>query len=1016
MAEQRTVFTPFASDFDDANDPLNNADPDLNFNNELTLEYPDVCNSLYYNETTLNSLRLTSDIPLMSQMSIFHLNIRSLPQNNDSLVMYMNELKVKFHIIALTETWLSKETCDLEYLFNDYAHVKLYRDHRRGGGVSLFVHSSIKFKCIEPLSILNENVECLFIELESIRKKPIVIGVIYRPPNTNVSSFISDHLNPVLTHNLLRSKHCYIAGDFNINLLNQSSHLLTSQFIDTMFSFSFLPLINRPTRIAQTSSTLIDNIFTNSPPEHHIISGILTTDISDHLPTFHISKHTASNTCHSAQPPLPKSIINAQSLNSMSRALLAQNWSEITENQDLCAAYTHFTQIINRAYTENKPQKCTNTKRKFKPWLTIALRNSIKRKNKLYAIYLKHKTNQSLVFYKRYKNKLTSLLKTAEKSYYQSKLQCTLKHTWRLLKELMGQNTMRKTQTEFYINNSKITEKETIANEFNNYFVNIGPNLISKIPLTAPNPMSYLDTTKTYPTVFLTPTTTDELNTIICNLKPVSPGFDRITLPILKHIFPIVSTSLAHLINLSLQNGIVPDEIKIAKISPIFKANDASKFTNYRPVSVLPLFSKLFEKIMYARLEQHLKNHAILSPNQFGFRKGHSTTMAISLFVEKIYDILENRNFAIATFLDLSKAFDLVNHNYLLRKVEHYGIRGTALNWIRSYLQNRKQYVDYNNAKSSMLNITCGVPQGSILGPLFFIIYINDLNQQVHSLHKTLYADDTSLLMSGDNIENTVHELNAHLNTLSQWFTANHLFINTSKTNFMVYSNKKSIVQQNFNLKLDNTSIERVYKTKFLGIIIDSNLNWQHHISLTNNKVSKIIGILLRLRPKVNTQLLITLYNTLILPHLTYCITIWGNTYKKYTKDLITTQKKIIRIITYSPRLTPSAPLFSRLHILPFSQLYIYHILIFSYKLVHNTLPNIITQSLSPPPTRSYSTRNEHRLPLTFRNLTTSRFGIKYNIPRFFNKLPTHFKTLNSLPIFKKQIKIHLENLNTTFS
>ena len=380
MAEQQTVFSPFASDFEDVNDSLNNADPDLNFNNELTIEYPDICNSLYYNETTLNSLHLTSDTPLTSQMSIFHLNIRSLPQNNDSLVMYMNELKIKFHIIALTETWLSKETCDLEYLFNDYAHVKLYRDNRRGGGVSLFIHNSIQFKCIESLSILNENLECIFIEIETIRKKPIMVGAIYRPPNTNISSFISDHLNPVLMNNSLQSKHCYIVGDFNINLLNQSSHLLTSQFIDTMFSFSFLPLINRPTRIAQTSSTLIDNIFTNSPPEHHIISGILMTDISDHLPTFHISKHTALSICHPAQSPITKPMINTHSLTSLSRALMVQNWSEITENRDLCAAYSHFTQVINRAYTENIPQQCTNKKGKSKPWLTTTLRNSIKRK------------------------------------------------------------------------------------------------------------------------------------------------------------------------------------------------------------------------------------------------------------------------------------------------------------------------------------------------------------------------------------------------------------------------------------------------------------------------------------------------------------------------------------------------------------------------------------------------------------------------------------------------------------
>ena len=279
--------------------------------------------------------------------------------------------------------------------------------------------------------------------------------------------------------------------------------------------------------------------------------------------------------------------------------------------------------------------------------------------------------------------------------------------------------------------------------------------------------------------------------------------------------------------------------------------------------------------------------------------------MAVTQFTEKVYDIIENRKFAIATFLDLSKAFDLVNHSFLLQKLTHYGIRGIANDWINSYLENRKQFVHYNNTQSSMLNITCGVPQGSILGPLLFILYINDMNEQTQdsTLHYTLYADDTNLLISGDNITDTTQRLNTHLNTLHQWFTSNHLFINISKTNYIIFTKKSSVARHNFEINLNNHTINRVHQAKFLGVITDSNLNWQHHISHIKSKISKVIGILYRTRQKISTKLLISLYNALILPHLTYCITIWGKTFKKYTNEIILIQKKILRIIA---RLHPS--------------------------------------------------------------------------------------------------------------
>ena len=935
--DHRTTFQPFASaiyDDPDDNDPLIDVNPDLNLNNDPALNFRNVCNSLYYSECNLNDLNVSNSITMSAYLSLLHLNVRSLPQNNDALTMFLQNLTVKFDVIALTETWLSNETCDLSFLSSDYEHYKRYRENRRGGGVSLFVHRSLSCNLLPDISTMNDSMECIFVELNacSPRNKPIVIGAMYRPPNTNISSFVTDHLNPILSHPRIQSKTSYILGDFNVNLLNHSSHPPTADFIDAMFAASFLPLINRPTRISNTSSTLIDNIFTNTPHTQHSLSGILTADVSDHLPIFHISKHSFNRqTSNEDTHSYPE--INTRTLNNMSRALLAQNWNDVTQNHDTQSAYSSFSRIINEAFTEHIPQKTTTHRQKSKPWLTNALITSIKRKNKLYTVYLQHKTTQSLTYYKRYRNRLTNLIKIAKKSYYREKLQQSqnqLKKSWEILKEIIGSNITQTNKSEFTINGTTITDDNEIANEFNHFFVNIPASYISQLPQNTPNPTTFMNNAS-YPSLFLTPTNAEEIHTIIQTLKSSSPGYDKITLKILKRIFPIIAHPLTHLINLSLEHGTVPDEIKIAKVIPIFKSNDPTHLNNYRPISVLPIFSKLFERIMYNRLETHLTINNILSPQQFGFRKKHATSMAISLFTEKLYDTLDNHEFAIATFLDLSKAFDLINHNFLLQKLHHYGVRGIALDWFTSYLSNRKQFVQFNSSKSDMLNITSGVPQGSILGPLLFIIYINDIQEQCNSIHLTLFADDTSLIATGNDPRQTTQHLNTQLNKLQHWFSSNHLIINTSKTNFMVFSTKQSIINHNFSVQINNTNINRVYHTKFLGVIIDSKLKWQNHIMHIKNKISKTIGILLRARKTICNKLLLTLYNTLILPHFTYCISIWGKTYQKYTNHLTIIQKRIIRIIAHSTHLAHTAPLFQRFKLLTFEQLHTYHSLIFFY-------------------------------------------------------------------------------------
>ena len=277
-----------------------------------------------------------------------------------------------------------------------------------------------------------------------------------------------------------------------------------------------------------------------------------------------------------------------------------------------------------------------------------------------------------------------------------------------------------------------------------------------------------------------------------------------LTKKVIKKSILLVCEPLTHIINLSIQHGIVPDEMKIARVMPIFKSDDQSLLTNYRPISVLPSFSKFFERVIYNRLMQYLMNFNILCSNQYGFRKNHSTALALIDLHDKISTAFDRGEFSVGIFLDLSKAFDTLNHIILFDKLEHYGIRGLALDWIRSYFSNRKQYVEYNGHRSLRNEISCGVPRGSILRPLFFFLYINDINNVSNLLNLILFADDTNVFMSHKDLSDM---LNLEMDKLSISFKAKKLSLNLKKTKFMVFKPRQMRSICNIQISIDNKKI-----------------------------------------------------------------------------------------------------------------------------------------------------------------------------------------------------------------
>ena len=413
-----------------------------------------------------------------------------------------------------------------------------------------------------------------------------------------------------------------------------------------------------------------------------------------------------------------------------------------------------------------------------------------------------------------------------------------------------------------------------------------------------------------------------------------SPGHDGIGNLIVKNVAHIVSRSLADIFNLSLSTGSVPERLKIAKVIPIYKKENAEIFSNYRPVSVLPCFSKILERLVFNRCMDYIDKNNLLNEKQFGFRPNHSTYMAIIELVDKIANAVERNETTVGIFLDLSKAFDTINHDILLNKLKHYGFRGIALDWFKSYLSNRKQFVRYQMNDPNHKIINCGEPQGSILGPLLLLLYINNIVNTTSLLELILFADDTTLLFSHQDIVSQNDIINNELQEICNWFQANKLSVNASKTNYMVlgthHSTRKFIdINQDINIltdsessgsrdvekvklkvKLDDVSLNRVSSTKFLGVIIDENLTWKNHIDAISKTISRNIGMLTKLKHFVPENILYSLYFTLILPCINYGVLIWGKTCKTYLDKIFKLQKWAIRTISNSHYRSHTGPLF----------------------------------------------------------------------------------------------------------
>ena len=765
-----------------------------------------------------------------------------------------------------------------------------------------------------------------------------------------------------------------VAGDFNIDLLKVAEREKYALFLDFFLSLGFLPKITMPTRFAKQSASLLDHIFVKTQGLNSK-SGILFTSISDHFAPFtFLQENVTENITPKFVTVTKQDEISIRSfIESISKAnLIGKINRELTTDPNI--TQKTIESEIKYHMDQHLPTKrvrFNKYKHKKSPWITAGILKSMRLRDKLY--YKLKTTSPNTAQYQtvkanfdNYSRIINKLIKTAKMDFYDNefeKYKSDMKKTWSTINSILGRNKKsNQFPNHIFSNGNKIDDKRKIANELNDYFSNIGDKLSTKIPKKSKSFEAYLKNKVLTSFSFNLVNTTD-VSKVINELKPkTSTGDDGISTKILKLVSGALVEPITILINQSLTTGIFPSSYKLARVVPLPKKPNNYNTDNFRPISLLSSVSKVIEKCVFIQLYTYFENNKILHDSQYGYREEHSTESACTELVDKLFQQLDDKETPFCIFLDLSKAFDTLNHEILISKLRYYGLNDNAIKWFTSYLCERSQYVEIDGIKSDSQDIKTGVPQGSILGPLLFIIYINDINKVSKAFKSILYADDTSLntvisFFTQGNTSCLSAKINAEINLIFEWLNSNKLSLNISKTKYMVFRHPQTSLSKipKLVLSVNDTIIEKVDNFDFLGLVLNEKMSWNSHINKVSRKISSVIGIMSRSRNILDKSILLKIYNSLILSRLHYSILCWGFD----TKNVFKLQKKAIRLVCKTKYNSHTDPLFKSLNLLKVDDIFQSKCVSFFYKHENNNLPSYFRNIFNHTNlTHSYNTRN----------------------------------------------------------
>ena len=965
-------------------------------------------------------LDLTSDdIPNFNILDtkIAHLNVHSIPNKYEDIKDFLNNLQQKNllpHVLLLCETFLNDKNFD-KFNFQNYDMISEYRKDKTKGGVSIMVRSNLKYIVRKDLTLFREcKFESVFIEISRKNNKNVIVGEVYRVPGTSETDFLSDYEQIV---SKIKGEHkCIVIGtDQNLDYLKINVHGNTRKFFEFNLSNSLIPCITKPTRITHRSATLIDNIYVDAQLTSKVRSHIITTDISDHFPCLAIIPETKLTDRETTTLKTRK--INNTVLRNIKGMLMNKEWSYL-EELSVDEASRELIREVTTALDWYAPVKYITYKTNYKgrePWYTLGLKTSSIKCLKIYKkVMRKPKDSNEYISYKDYRNRYNKLRRIAKVNYYNeliSKNRKDSRKLWGILHEITGKiRNKTDISEEFIINGVKERNGHIISNAFAKHYANMGGSLAERIEAKGDIDDPITDRIKRVDrNCFLFPTTRKEIEKYIMSLKAKnSSGNDDISNTILKSIYPSIMQALIIIFNKSLSLGEFPDNMKIAIVKPLHKGKSKVEMNNYRPVSLLPVISKILEKIVNNRLIKFLTKNKVLYEGQYGFRRLRSTSDTILDLTGNILDGFDKGMITLGLFLDMTKAFDSIKHETLFRKLEIYGVRGIALDWIRSYLTNRSIQVNYNGTLSEKHNVDFGTPQGSVLGPLLYIILANDMPRCLRFCNSVIFADDTTIFITGKNLRFLFRKLNEDLKRLSNWFDSNSLTLNSEKSNYILFRTKNKKIDYNGKVTIDGNEISRVSNTKFLGVFLDEHLDWNIHVKTLLNKLAVGNYSLNMSKNMLSTYTKRLLYMSNVQSHINYAISSWGPMLTKANlKKIQVMQNKAIRALFNLKTRERLKPYFKKANLLMVEDQIKLSLLNIFFRYVNDTLPIRIV-NLFEIIRHERNTRNQYQLTTPQHTLQIYNNSFLGRAPGCWLRLANDLKNKTNSKAFSKSFRIHV--------